>query len=1010
MTVVCPECEFENPDGARFCAGCGKPLQAPAPVREVRKTVTVVFCDVTGSTALGERLDPESLRHVMARYFEAMRAVIERHGGTVEKFIGDAVMAVFGVPAVHEDDALRAARAATEMRDALGELNDELERDYGTRLELRIGVDTGEVVTGTEERLATGDSVNVAARLEQSAAPGEILLGPETMRLLRGAVSTEELVPLELKGKAENVPAFRLVSVDTAELRRQLDAPMVGRQRELRLLADAWERAVSERACLLFNLLGTAGVGKSRLIEEFLAGLDTTLVRGRCLSYGEGITYWPVSEIVLQLARLGHHVPAGPLAGVLGESTPTSSEEIALAFRRLLEQAAADQPLLVVFDDLHWGEPALLDLIEHVATMSRGAAILLLSLGRPELLDRRPGWGGGLLNATTVLLEPLSAAETEELIGTLASRLDAELAARIRDAAEGNPLFVEEMTAMVAEAGNGDVVVPPTVQALLAARLDQLDGDERSVLERGAVEGLVFHRGAVEALGAADVSPRLSALVRKELVRPAAALFTGDDAYRFRHILIRDAAYDALPKATRAELHERFADWLEERGADLLERDEILGYHLEQAFNYRAELSPVDESGRALAARASERLVSGARTARLRGDQWAAAALFSRGAALLPEAGPPRAELELELARVLFDTGEFERAGKLIEGATLVAERAGDERLGALASLEKLMLRTLVGGADAHFEPSMLDEPVSVLERSGDEISLAHALSYLARTLFYVGDCAAAEHAYERAIDLARRHDLRRDEHDWQNWQAAAKRYGPTRVEEAIVFLDEVLAASSREGIPLPNAQLVKAGLLAMKGDFATARALVQEAAPVARELGVIRSGMVAMEGGHVELLAGSPKSAEALFREVWDRYGEIGEKGFRSTVGTMLADALVRLERDDEADAVLAELETFAASDDFISQVRLRSVRAVILARRGELEEAERLAREAVEIVMQTDYLDAAGDAQVALADVLEAAGRSEEARDVWRDALDLYARKGATVRVEQVRERLAR
>ena len=498
--IACPACCFENPEGARFCAGCGKPLEAAAPAREVRKTVTIVFCDVTGSTSLGEQLDPESLRHVMARYFEAMRSAIERHGGTVEKFIGDAVMAVFGVPVVHEDDALRAARAAIDMREALGALNEELERDYGTRLEARIGVNTGEVVTGTEERLATGDAVNVAARLEQAAAPGEVLLGPETMALLRSSVNAEELDPLELKGKAEGVRAYRLVSVDAGEMARRLDAPLVGRGRELRLLADAWERAMSERTCVLFTLLGAAGVGKSRLTEEFLAALDATVVRGRCLSYGEGITYWPVTEIVIQLGNRGHDA-GGPLAGLVGEGTPTSSEEIALAFRRLLEDAAGEQPLLVLFDDIHWGEPALFDLIEHAATMSRGAPILMLCLGRPELLDRRPAWGGGLLNATTALLEPLSAEETEELIAALGSSFDQGLAARIRDAAGGNPLFVEEMAAMVAEGGS-DVAVPPTVQALLAARLDQLDGEERSVLERGAVEGQVFHRGAVHALGA----------------------------------------------------------------------------------------------------------------------------------------------------------------------------------------------------------------------------------------------------------------------------------------------------------------------------------------------------------------------------------------------------------------------------------------------------------------------------------------------------------------------------
>jgi class 3 adenylate cyclase/tetratricopeptide (TPR) repeat protein len=1010
MAVTCPACQFENPDGARFCAGCGNPLDVRAPAREVLKTVTVVFCDVTGSTALGERLDPESLRHVMARYFEAMRAVIERHGGTVEKFIGDAVMAVFGVPAVHEDDALRAVRAATEMREALAGLNEQLEDDYGTRLEMRVGVNTGEVVVGTEERLATGDAVNVAARLEQAAAPSEVLLGPETMRLLRGAVTAEKLEPLELKGKAEGVLAFRLVSLDAKELRRRVDAPMIGRQRELRLLGDAWERAGSERACVLFTLLGVAGVGKSRLTEEFLAEIDATLVRGRCLSYGEGITYWPVTEIVLQLDQLGQDVSAGPLAGLLGEGPPTSSEEIALAFRRLLEQAAAERTLLVLFDDLHWGEPALLDLVEHVATMSRGAPILLLCLGRPELLDRRQAWGGGLLNATTVLLEPLSAPETEELIATLGSNFDEELAGRIRDAAGGNPLFVEEMTAMVAEGGGGEVVVPPTVQALLAARLDQLDGDERSVLERGAVEGQVFHRGAVQALGAVDdVSPRLSALVRKELVRPEVALFSGDDAYRFRHILIRDAAYDALPKATRAELHERFADWLEEHGADLLERDEILGYHLEQAYRYRVELGPVGDAERALATRAAERLAFGAESARLRGDAYATGALLTRRAQLLPEVTVARTQADLELARVLFDTGDFDRAAQLVDDATRVAQQLGDERLAALAQLERLMLGTMVGGLDSGFDPAELERPTQILERLGDEIGQAHGLAYVGRSRFYTGDSTGALRAYERASELARRHGLRRDLRDWQRWEAAARYYGTTSASEALAFQEELLAEDAREGVPSALTELLKGALLAMTGEIAAGRRLVREAIPVALELGLVPFGMVGMAGGHVELLGGAPEAAVELLMIPWGRYGELGERGFRATTGTMLAEALLLVGRDAEAEAVLDEVETFAATDDFDPQARGRWVRALILSRRGELDEAERLAREAVAIVSVTDYLEVTADAYGALAQVLEATGRMDEARTQWRQALELYERKGVVPRIAQVREHLA-
>jgi len=698
----------------------------------VRKTVTVLFCDVTGSTALGERIDPESLRRVMARYFETAKAVVERHGGTVEKFVGDAVMAVFGIPVVHEDDARRAVRAAQDLREVLTVLNTELADSYGTRLELRTGVNTGEVVTGTEERLATGDAVNVAARLEQAAQPGEVLLGEETLGLVRDAVEVEAVPPLELKGKAEPFRAFRLLAVGPRgpTITRRHRAEMVGRERQRKLLEDAFANVVGERACHLFTVLGTAGVGKSRLVAEFLGDVDgANVVRGRCLSYGEGISYWPVTEVAKQLGAEPSEAPA--LAAILGEEpTASSPDEIAWAFRKLLEERAAQRPLIVVFDDAHWGEIVFLDLVEHVADLSRDAPILLLCIARPELLDRRPAWGGGMLNATNVLLEPLAPDETEELIDRLLpyERIEARLRERILEAAGGNPLFVEEMVAMLAEAEAGDddragdVAVPSTIQALLAARLDQLDAAERSVLERGSVEGQVFHRGAVVALAPEEqqVDGRLMTLVRKDLVRPERATVVDDEAFRFRHLLIRDAAYDALSKATRAELHERFAVWLEEHAPDLVELDEVVGYHLEQAYNYRAELGPLDNAALALGPRAGERLLTAGRRAQRRGDLPAAHGLLARSSALLPPGADQRAAL-VDLAMVLGQAGDFARVDSVLGDVMAAAEDAKDERVRWRAELVKLEVLVQTDPTVTMAAAAVLaEEAAAALEQLGD--------------------------------------------------------------------------------------------------------------------------------------------------------------------------------------------------------------------------------------------------------------------------------------------------
>jgi class 3 adenylate cyclase/predicted ATPase len=1004
--LVCASCGHENSEGAKFCEQCGFSFAAaPARAKEQRKTVTVLFCDLTGSTELGEKLDPETLRALLARYFERMKGIVESHGGSVEKFIGDAVMAVFGVPVVHEDDALRAVRAAVEMREAFPELG----------VEGRIGVTTGEVVTGTEERLATGDAVNVAARLEQAAQPGEILIGDETYRLTRDAVEVEEVEPLQLKGKAEPVEAHRLLSLrsEALAIERHLEAPMVGRSDELDLLTRAYERSMRERACHLFTILGPAGVGKSRLAAEFLASLgDAVVVRGRCLPYGEGITYWPVVEIVKQLPEAElDELAAQTIRGLTSdEQLVTSSEEIAWAFRKLLEAVAGTRPLVCVFDDVHWGEETFLDLVEHVADLSRDAPILLLCMARPDLLDRRTGWGGGKVNATTVLLEPLAPEETERLIESLAE-VDEGLRERIREASEGNPLFVEEMVAMLRESLDGEVAVPPTIQALLAARLDQLEPHEREVLQCGSVEGRVFHRGAVQALAPEEpqVMAQLTALVRKELVRPDKPQLPGEDAFRFRHLLIRDAAYDALPKATRAELHERFADWLEEHGATLVELDEILGHHLEQAYRYWAELGPVDERARAVGQRAAERLAEAGHRALARADMPAAVNLLDRAEALVPVDDLRRLEWAIDLSASLIEVGELARAEALLEEATKAARAAGDQRLECRASVQRAFLRVHTDPEGSTDEARReAERAISVFEELCDELELARAWQLASHVEFFEGAIATSEAMLERALVHARGAGDAREEARILRWLASSALWGPVPVEEGIRRCEEILEHTRGNSLVQANCHIRLAGLEGMRGRFSEARARVAQARAILTEFGLTyflaHSRDVA---ALVETLAGNPAGAEAELRASYEELRDMGEKTFLAENAAQLAQALYAQGRYDEADRFVRVSEE--ASSGRARKAYWGPVRAKLLARRGEATAAEALARESVAIWAERDDLLWHGYALMDLAEVLRLAARGNEAVPVVEDAVELFERKGIIPAAEAARAQLA-
>jgi class 3 adenylate cyclase/tetratricopeptide (TPR) repeat protein len=1005
--VTCAGCGKEVSDGFAFCPFCGAPVaKAATPSRETRKVVTVLFCDLTGSTELGERLDPEALRTLLARYFERMKAIVERHGGSVEKFIGDAVMAVFGVPVVHEDDALRGLRAAVEMRAALPELG----------VEGRIGVMTGEVVAGTGERLATGDAVNVAARLEQAAQPGEILVGDETFQLTRDAVEVVTLPPVMVKGKSEPLEAHRLVAVHGDEgFARRLDTPLVGRETELRRLHEAYNQALTDRSCQLFTVLGAAGVGKSRLAAEFLTSLDGALVvRGRCLPYGEGITYWPVVEIVKQLpeVRLDAPVQLG-IRTLLGEEQVATKEEIARAFRKLLEAVAAETSLVCVFDDVHWGEQTFLDLVEHVADLSRDAPILLLCIARPELLEARPAWAGGKVNSTSVLLEPLSVAEVAEMIASIAS-LEPETEGRILDAAEGNPLFVEQMVALVAESGGGPVTVPPTIRALISARLEQLDDADRVVLERGAVEGRIFHQGAVQALAPdeSQLTTRLSSLIRKELVRPDKPLFVGEDAFRFRHVLIRDAAYDALPKSMRAALHEGFAGWLKGHGVDLVEFEELLGYHLEQAHHCRVDLGLVDDETAALGGRAADRLASAGRRALDRNDMPAAINLLERAIALRRDDDRSRlSELPL-LGRALLEAGHWERARHVLTEASERGSAVGDKSAVAHATLELCFLKLHTETDVTHAEiESELAEAARAFDELGDEVGLARALTAAGRLPFWRGDMVASIDQEERAAAHARASGSRTQELEALTALLVAMTEGPPTVAEVRERVDQLAALTSGSSRPDVLLLRVRADTEAMLGNIGHAREYAADAKALAQELGlkILLATGIARTVAEIELSTGDFAAAECEVAPACDLLEEAEDWGHLVSLLPYLMDALYPQGRAEEVAARLDTAELRMIKDDHDAQVGIRRARAKLAAARGDLAAATILAREAVARGEgKTSILNHAR-ALENLAEILQCDGRDIDAAEALGRAIEIYEHKGCTGLAGTARARLA-
>jgi class 3 adenylate cyclase/tetratricopeptide (TPR) repeat protein len=1032
---------------------------------ETRKVITVVFSDITGSVGLGQSLDPEALQELLARFFAEMKRVVERHEGVVEKFIGDAVMAVFGLPRVHEDDAMRAVRAAAEMQARLSVLNEEFGATWGVTVAARTGVNTGEVLArrpGDGQSIVVGDAVNVAARLEQVAEPGEILIGEPTYRLVHDAVTAEAVGPLGLKGKTTPVPAWRIKEVVSYApgWSRRLDAPLIGREEELVALKDAFRGVVDRATCELVTVLGPAGVGKSRLAGELLLWLGSRakVLHGRCLSYGEGITFWPIVSVLMGATGVHERDPEcevrrkltatlspdgdigdedaafvrDALTPLLGFGPETGIQETYWAVRKLLERLGARGPIVVSIDDIQWAEPTFLDLLAYLADWIRSVPVLLLCQARPELLDNRPDWTTAKDNAALIAIDPLTGPETDGLIRGLVggTELPVDARARIAALAEGNPLFVEETLRMLVDRGlltsedgrwsaSGDlsrIAIPPTIHALLTARLDRLKPEERSVIEHGAAVGRSFWWGAVSELASPEARPgvgaSLQSLVRKELIEPDHSDIRAEDAFRFTHILVRDAAYQGIPKAARASMHERLADWIEQKTRHLRgDYEEIVGYHLEQAHRSLLELAPPSAQTQALAARAAKPLATAGERAFARGDMPTAVNLLTRAIDLLPANDQRRLELLPEVAFALMETADFDRVIELVDEMDRAVNETGDAGLQAHTTVVTLWTRLFTNPDSwtAEAEPVAL-RTIATFDALGDERGLARAWSLLGLVHGFLAHFGPSEEAWSRAAEHAARAGHRREALESLAWVPIAVAYGPTPAVEGIRRCREVFDQAHGDRKVMSSALFSQADFEAFLGRFDAARGLLAHARALLEEvaLPVWSAGPLAQETGWVELLAGDPAAAEEELRRSCATLSAVGEVSWLSTNAGILAEALYAQGHYDEAKRFTMISEEAAGAEDVYSHVLWRSVRAKIHAVQCEPDEALALVAVSARLADATDCLYIRWHELMCRAEAFRLIGRTVDAAAAARAAARIADQKGHVVGARLARDAL--
>jgi class 3 adenylate cyclase/ATP/maltotriose-dependent transcriptional regulator MalT len=958
-----------------------------------RKLASVLFVDLVASTELVSGADPEVVRRRVTTFFDAVAQCIENHGGTVEKFAGDAVMAAFGIPIAHEDDAERAVRAAMAIVGRVHELG----------LEARIGVESGEVVVDeADSTFATGQAVNVAARLQQAARPGEILIGESAHRLTAASVEAETAGPLELRGFRDPIRAFRpLATRDGPRAFGSLAAPFVGREAELELLENTYARTLRDRRPHVFTIYGEPGIGKSRLLREFVAGVEgATVLQGRALPYGEGVTYWPIAEMVKAAAGITDDDPLetareklleccgdeaivellGMASGVLeAVEDERGQPEIAWAAREFANELAKVQPLIMVFEDIHWAEEPLLELIDHLAQWVRERALLIVCLARPELLEIRPTWGGGRVRATSIELEPLPRSDSERLADAFLAdaQLPAEIRTRLLDTTEGNPLFVEESARMVLETGDGAFDrIPDTLQALIAARIDRLPASEKLLLQRASVIGRVFWVGSLKYLSP-DFEEELEdalddLLLRDLLTREQRSTIVGEEPYRFKHVLIREVAYGALSKSARAEYHRKFAEWLRERSdKELLE---IRAYHLDKATHLLTELD-----GRApqeLVHEAAGALAAAGKRALSREAHRSARKLYLRAVEL-----EPTLERRYNAARAAWRLGDLPALSTEME---LLARDASDDGNRWIESRALVALADVALGreGDAIRATALLEQALQVVEPD-DHAGRFQALDSRSRVAWWDGQLGQAESFEHDALEAARMSGH-------EDFEAkAALELATIHIARMDIERAEPLVERASELAEKSSSILVRAKVASTAGRLAVARCddveasrLLEQALELYTESGAADGiAHTAKELARVGWRLGDDVKAEKLLRESIRLLAPLEDRGVLCESQRLLAQLLLAKGRVDEAEKLaLAAIETVGPADR-LSNATTKVALAQVRAAQGMEGEAEQLFSEAHEALRQTEFRRIDLEVLPPYVEFLRARGRDEEA-----------------------------